>query len=279
MNKTNFWKIENSEVVPLNVGTKTIQETTAFTPKGAYTTFRTYNRTGVLRLSKHLDRLEETARLAGYDICLDREKLLCFLAERITESAPGEKRIRITVDLEKSVGTIYIAMEPLSTPAPELYRSGIVCRTTETHRENPKAKLSSFLERAAEIRSQENKNVDEVIMYDSSGNLLEGLSSNFFGIRGDVIYTAEEGVLSGTTRDFILKLADELEIPVIFQPVNRKDIHLLDEAFISSTSRSILPIREIDGIYMNQSVPGPVTRSLMEQFSKKIESGIEYLTN
>lgn len=279
MNETNFWKIENGTVIPLKIGTKTIQETSAFTPKGAYTTFRTYNRTGVLRLTKHMDRLEETARLAGYNITLDRPQLIRFLANSVTGSGPAEKRIRVTVDLEKIVGALYIAMEPLSTPAPEFYRSGIVCRTTEAHRENPKAKLSSFLEKAAEIRSQEKEHADEILMYDSFENLLEGLSSNFYGVRGNVIYTAEEGVLSGTTRDFILRLAAELEIPVIFQPVSRKDIPLLDEAFISSTSRSVLPIREIDGIRMNQSVPGPVTRRLMDQFSKKIESGIEYLTD
>ena len=53
-------------------------------------------------------------------------------------------------------------------------------------------------------------------MYTPEGDLLEGLSSNFFGIIGDTVYTAEEGVLSGTTRDFILALAAELGIAPAF---------------------------------------------------------------
>ena len=105
--------------------------------------------------------------------------------------------------------------------------------------------------------------------------MLEGLSSNFFAVKGDTFYTAEEGVLSGTTRDFILNLAEELNIPVVFQPVKVSEIAELDEAFISSTSRSILPVRTIDGIAMKKEVPGPITKRLMEKFDEELASQIE----
>lgn len=274
---TNFWKIENGRIVTLEYGTKTIAETSAYTPIGAYTSFRTYNSFGVLRLTKHLDRLEETAKLAGFEIKLDRKSLVESLIALLAVSRNGEKRIRITIDLEKKVGEIYIAMEPLKVPAPEKYAQGIVCKTAEAHRDNPKAKLSNFLSRADSIRGQEQGEFDEILMYTADGDLLEGLSSNFYGIIGDTIFTAEEGVLSGTTRDFVLKIAEKLQIPVQLQPVNLRDLDQLDEAFITSTSRGVLPIRSIDGISMKKAVPGPVTKKLSDEFKAELDSGIESL--
>ncbi len=274
---TNFWKLENGRIVTLEYGTKTIAETSAYTPIGAYTSFRTYNSFGVLRLTKHLDRLEETARLAGFEIKLDRKSLVESLIALLAVSRTEEKRIRITIDLEKKVGEIYIAMEPLKVSAPEKYAQGIVCKTAEAHRDNPKAKLSNFLSRADNIRSQEQGEFDEILMYTADGDLLEGLSSNFYGIIGDTIFTAEEGVLSGTTRDFVLKIAEKLQIPVQLQPVNLHDLDQLDEAFITSTSRGVLPIRSIDGISMKKAVPGPVTKKLSDEFKAELESGIESL--
>lgn len=274
---TNFWTIINGKIDTIELGTRTIAETEKCTPIGAYTSFRTYDSFGVLRLTKHLDRLEETARLAGYEIELDRDDLKSTLTALLAVSTPGEKRIRVTIDLERNIGRIYIAMEPLKVPAPEKYENGIECRTAEAHRDNPRAKLSNFLARAQDIRSQEQEAFDEILMYTPEGDLLEGLSSNFFGIVGDTVYTAEEGVLSGTTRDFILFIAANLGIPVKFEPVKKDEIANLDEAFISSTSRSILPVRAIDGVSMRKEVPGPVTKRLMEKFREELAGGIERL--
>ncbi len=279
---TNFWTVVNGKIDTIELGTKTIAETEKCTPGGAYTTFRTYNSFGVLRLTKHLDRLEETARLAGHEIHIDRDDLKTTLTALVagtpnSSDPTPERRIRVTVDLERNIGRFYFAMEPLAVPAPEKYEQGIICRTAKTHRENPKAKLSSFLSRAADIRKQEKDAFDEILMVSPEGNILEGLSSNFFGIIGDTVFTSEYGVLSGTTRDFILEIADNLNIPVIFLPVKLSEIGRLDEAFISSTSRSILPVRSIDGIIMKKDVPGPVTKKLMDKFSSKLKDGLEYL--
>lgn len=272
-----FWKIENGAAVPLKYGTTDIQSASQYTPIGAYTTFRTYGRFGVLRLTKHFDRLEETSALAGHRICLDREKLKAILSGLIAASDEGEKRVRVTVDHEKEPGTLYIAMEKLETPAAAAYREGIVCRTVEAHRDNPKAKLSSFLSRAADLRKTGGEKCDEFLMVTAEGDILEGLSSNFYGVTGGTVYTAEEGVLSGTTRDFILRIAAKLAIPVVFRPIKTREIPELDEAFISSTSRSILPVRSIDGISTRMNVPGPVTQRLTAEFEAELQSAVEDL--
>ncbi len=114
-------------------------------------------------------------------------------------------------------------------------------------------------------------------MIGEDGNLLEGLSSNFYGVIDGTVYTANEGVLSGTTRDFILRIASEAGIPVVLEPIPAARIPDLDESFISSTSRSVLPIRSIDGTVMRDPAPGPVTKQLMARFNAEVKSGLEYL--
>lgn len=275
--RTNFWTIVNGKIDTIELGTNTIAETSECTPSGAYTSFRTYDSLGVLRLTQHLDRLEETCRLAGFDIKLDRQNLRDKLTALLAVSTSGEKRIRITIALERNIGQIFIAMEPLKVPSLEKYKQGIVCRTAEAHRDNPKAKLSSFLSRAEDIRQQERDTFDEILMVSPQNDLLEGLSSNFFGIIGDTIYTADKDVLSGTTRDFIMHIANEMNIPVVFKPIKQSEIGMLDESFISSTSRAILPIRTIDGIMMRKQVPGPVTKLLMDKFAEELPKEIEIL--
>lgn len=275
--QNNFWKLSAGVFTPINCDVASLADTQPYTPEGAYTTFRTYDRMGVLNLTQHFNRLEETAALAGFSVHVDREKIKRFLTDWLEKSDPAEKRIRLTVDLKQNVGDIYIAMEPLNTPAPEFYQSGIVCLTAKAHRENPKAKLSRFLRIADGIRQSKEGEYQEIIMIGEDGNLLEGLSSNFYGVIGGTVYTAKEGVLSGTTRDFILRIAAEADIPIIMEPVPAARIPELDESFISSTGRSILPIRSIDGKDMKQSAPGPVTKKLMERFAAEISSGLEYL--
>lgn len=275
--QNNFWKLSAGEFTPIACGAASLADTQPYTPEGAYTTFRTYDHMGVLNLTKHFNRLEETSALAGFTVHVDREKIKRFLADRVEKSDPAEKRIRLTVDLKQNIGDIYIAMEPLQTPAPEFYQSGIVCQTAKAHRENPKAKLSRFLHIADEIRQNKQGAYQEIIMIGEDGNLLEGLSSNFYGVIGETVYTANEGVLFGTTRDFILRIAAEAGISVVLEPIPAARIPELDESFISSTSRSVLPIRSIDETVMKQPVPGPVTKKLMERFDAEVRSGLEYL--
>lgn len=277
----NFWKAERTEngyeLNAIACEGDTLDATTKLTPKGAYTTFRTYDHYGVLRLTRHFNRLEETSRLAGFEVSLDRAALKKVLVECIDSFGAKEQRVRITIDLSDNIGCLYIAVEKLHVPDEKYYLEGIDAGMAEMHRDNPKAKLSNFLDRAASVRAQVKGDYEEIIMFSPEGDMLEGLSSNFYGIMGGKLYTAEEGVLSGTTRDFVLSIARELGVDVVLRPVNLSQLGELEEAFITSTSRSILPIRTIDGKALLQSAPGAVTRRLMDAFKREIDSQIELL--
>ena len=276
----NFWKLhavnDHYSITSLSEGNfVSINDSSKYTPDGAYTTFRTYNRFYVLNLTKHFDRLEEAARLAGKQVLLNRKEICKFLGEVIEKYPNNELRIRITVDLSVCLGDIYIVLETLITPEIKCYENGIDVITTTLHRSNPKAKLNKFLSQASEVRRQKGSEYEEILMVDSHNEILEGLSSNFYAVIQDEIFTAEEGVLFGTTRDYVLRLAKKLAIPVNLRPVSIHELKYLDEAFITSTSRSILPIRSIDNQKIDEKAPGPITKKLMQAFNEDINSALE----
>jgi branched-chain amino acid aminotransferase len=278
--KENFYRLSPAagsyQAECLNSGkTISIGDAQKLTPEGAYTTFRTYDKFFVLNLEKHFNRLEETAALAGKQLQIDRKAAAVIITAYLENSADSEYRIRLTLDLTFQPGDLYLVIEPLTTPSEDDYQLGIDVVSTEMHRTNPKAKLNKFLAQASEVKRQKGNRYEEILMLDENKDILEGLSSNFYAIIKGELFTADEGVLSGTTREFVLSLAEKTGIPVHFRPVSILELRHLDEAFITSTSRSILPIRAIDGQRIGPTTPGPVTAKLIRAFKKNLKTALE----
>ena len=245
-------------------------------PGGAYTTFRTFEDNKVLPLASHINRLENSARLANVPVLLKAEQIRAALKETVeTIKIWKEKRIRITIDLEKEPGTVYISAEKLHTPAHEAYQKGVKAITYNFQRTNPRAKLTNHIMVAEKIRQQLPAEIDEAIMVKQDGSLLEGLSSNFFAVLGGNIYTAEEGILPGIIRSMVLEQAAELNIPVILKSVSESQIGLFEEAFITSASRLVLPVTSIDNRRINHGFPGELTKKLLESLTQRIKLDLE----
>jgi branched-chain amino acid aminotransferase len=102
----------------------------------------------------------------------------------------------------------------------------------------------------------------EHLIVNAAGELLEGLSSNFYALREGVLYTAGHGVLEGVTRRILLQCAHDLAIPVVLSASRAADIAQLDEAAISSSSRGLLAVVSIDGQAVGRGVPGPLVSAL-----------------
>lgn len=244
------------------------------TPDGAYTTFRTYHKFYVLNLKDHFDRLEESARLTGKNVTLDRPELQAVIVDALGEISTPEARIRVTIDLSVEPGDVYLSLEPFKPLSANAYKKGVETVTAYMHRTNPKAKLNRFLAQADAVRRTQKNQPEETLMLNQEKEILEGLSSNFYAVINGTIFTADEGVLSGTTRKFILALAEELNVPVIYRPVSIYELNRLDEAFISSTSRAILPVRKIDAVTIGSGSRGPVTARLYQAYNERLRSAL-----
>ena len=101
---------------------------------------------------------------------------------------------------------------------------------------------------------------------DVDGALLEGLSSNFFAIRGGALHTEEDRVLAGVTRALVLEVAERL-LPVRRAAVCKDELALVEEAFITSVSREVLPVTRIDARAVGDGRVGPRTRAIMDAFA------------
>jgi branched-chain amino acid aminotransferase len=108
----------------------------------------------------------------------------------------------------------------------------------------------------------------EGIALDVNGYVSEGSGENVFVVRHGVLQTAPLGnsVLPGITRDSVLKIAQDLGIPVVEQGIPRELLYVADEAFFTGTAAEITPIRSVDKISVGKGVTGPITRSIQKEF-------------
>lgn len=245
-------------------------------PHGAYTTFRTYDgRTRVIALTAHLDRLEDSARQLGHHNDLDRVRLRRVLANLLDHVAPAEARVRITVDTTEDMGAVYISLEELRTPPAEVYEQGVRTVTHEIRREQPTAKSTEFIHPSRELKKALPADIYEIIMYDDDGYILEGTTSNIFGVRDGILCTAGEDILFGITRGVVLDLARDAGTPVEERKIHMEEVPALDEAFLTSSSRGIVPIVRIDEHTIGTGKPGELTRMLVHRYRKHLSKACE----
>jgi D-alanine transaminase len=97
--------------------------------------------------------------------------------------------------------------------------------------------------------------------------ITEGASSNFFVVQeGRLVTAPEEMVLPGVTRALVLDMARKSSLPSEERRVYLSEQKAWDEAFITSTSRKVLPVTRVDGEPVGEGRVGPLTRRLMEVF-------------
>jgi branched-chain amino acid aminotransferase len=167
-----------------------------------------------------------------------------------------------------------VAIEPFSPLPARLYEDGVACVTLDLERENPHAKDTRFIATAQDAYARLPPGVEEGLIVADDGAVLEGLSSNFFAVLDGTLRTEEERVLVGVTRSLVLEVAGGL-MPVDRRAVRRDDLPDLDEAFITSVSREILPVVRIDGRPVGGGRVGPVTRAVLSGFADLVRREAE----
>lgn len=109
------------------------------------------------------------------------------------------------------------------------------------------------------------------LMLDVNGYLAEGTSSNIFLVSRDVLYTPPvENVLAGVSRAVLIELAERLKLGMIEKNLEPYDLYCADEAFLTVTSRSILPISYVNKLRIGDQIPGPVTSRLLAGWSELV---------
>ena len=260
---------------PLESDIITLDQASNLLPAGAYTTFRTYPKYFALHLNDHLRRLETSSKLGGHPIRLDADQLRRNLRVALTQYPGSEARVRLTIPFGLDYETIYVHVGALFVPTAAQRANGVKTITAQMQRNNPSAKLSNFIQSSQEARQRLQEGFEEILMVDESGNILEGLTSNFYAVMDGEIWTAGQGVLSGITRQIVLLLAEDAGYPVQMDAPKLSNLIRFTETFITSTSRAVLPVTEINHEPVGDGKPGPITRKLMQIYEQKVLAEVE----
>ena len=115
------------------------------------------------------------------------------------------------------------------------------------------------------------------VLLDTRGCLCEGLGSNIFVVRnGEVLTPHERFVLAGLSRQTAIEIARERSIPLREADIDLYDAYTADEAFITSTSWCLVPVKAINGKALAAGAWGPVTRRLSEGYKARL-GGFDYV--
>ena len=142
----------------------------------------------------------------------------------------------------------------------------------ELARQSPRVKDTDLFHQALKQRKQVGRDIFEVLLT-KHGQILEGMTSNFYAIKGKTLVTAQDGILLGVTRHVILGLArgEGMSIEYRAPIVNEK----FDEAFLTSSSRGVVPIISIDNKSVGQGRVGKWTQMLSKAYQAYVEERSE----
>jgi branched-chain amino acid aminotransferase len=243
---------------------------------GVYTITNTHNTMQVLKLDAHLNRLEDSARQAGIPLQLDRARLRAALRSLIEEAGYGDVRFRITVP-KAQPDNLILSVEPFKPLAADIIANGVRCITVkDAARHTPAAKTVDWMHDRASIEKTLPADIFTGLLLGENGEILEGLSSNFYAILNGELRTAGTGVLPGIAQQIVFEIAPRV-LPLRKDAVTVADIPRLSEAFITSSSRGIVPVIEIDGITIGEGKPGEQTQALRREYTHWMERHLEEL--
>ncbi|MCY4464527.1 MAG: aminotransferase class IV [Chloroflexi bacterium] len=243
---------------------------------GVYTVSNTVNRTQTLLFDAHLERLADSAWREGIPLQFDRQQLRSALRQMIIESGFGDVRFRISAPAAQP-NELILSIEPYAPPTDKLIGPGVRCNTSSLlTRQNPAAKSSDWMHRRQGLESARPANLYETFLLDAEGAVLEGLGSNFYAVIDGYLRTAGSGVLAGISRRIVFAVCAGI-VPMQEIAPNLRDLPRFDEAFMSSSSRGIIPVVEIDGRKIGAGEPGETTLRLREAYQHWVAAHLEEL--
>ncbi len=245
-------------------------------PDCAYIVTHTLPGRSTIRLQRHIQRLCESARRLEYRIVWSPGEIRSAVRYCLNALELDTARFRVTALRD---GRMRISVEPYHGLPEALLLRGVECRTErESARADPSTKSTRWMLQRASMHADD---VYEILLCDPAGHILEGSSSNFFAVNkgaGDqqsaIVRTAGTGVLEGVARGIVLEVCTKVAA-LSFEPVHLDELEQVTEAFMTSATRGVVPIRRIDGQTFH--APGPITAEISRRYGRWIDENSEPL--
>lgn len=247
------------------------------------------------KLEAHVERLYNSLRYLRIDPGLSPAEML-HISEEVLErnlhllGSDNDywviQRITRGVDVvggelwESGGPTVIVECTPLPLkPRARLFRDGIPVVFPSVRRSppdslSPNAKTHNYLNLViGDLEARDHDPEAWAVLLDTRGYLCEGIGSNIFLVRDGALLTPKsQYVLAGVSRQTVIELATGLGLAVAERDLSPYDAQTADEAFITSTSFCLCPVRSFNGVpVVEDGIPGPVTKALTEAFAALVD--------
>jgi len=238
----------------------------------------------LFRLHEHMQRLINSAKIYRMELPYNAEELSSVAVELVRQNKLDACYVRpivlrgygeVGVNPLNSVVEVYMACWRWGAYlGPEALAKGVdVCVSSWT-RMAPNTLPAMSKAACNYMNSQlihmeaELNGFAEGIALDTSGHVSEGSGMNIFLVVDGALITppVAASILPGITRDSIIKIAGDLNIPVKEANIPREMLYIADEVFFVGTAAEVTPLRSIDRITIGKGVAGPVTLRIQEEF-------------
>ena len=254
--------------------------------EGVYETLRTYNRVPFL-YDRHVRRLRASAGYLKLAVPFTDDELASWIADTMAAAGPLEEAyIRVlltrgvgelTYDVQSTpVPSLIIIVKPLEEVPARVLTDGIKVALVPILRNhpgsvNPVIKANNLLNNALAMQEANRRGADEGLMCNYRGELSECSQANFFIVRGGAALTPtnEAGLLEGLTRNFLFEVGHDAGVDVRYETLFPADLQSADEAFITSTTKELSPVTQIDNRPVGNGKPGPVTKKLLDAYRRR----------
>jgi branched-chain amino acid aminotransferase len=252
---------------------------------GVFEGIRVYNGL-IFKLREHIDRLYHSAHTILLSIPFGKEKMIEKVIRTVRINRLKDAYIRLVVT--RGIGDL--GLDPRKCPRPtviiiaepkiELHQAkeGIRAMISWVRRDSVDAtthevKSLNYLNSILAKIEANNAGVEEAICLDRNGFVSEGVAENIFIVKNGKIFTppSSSGALPGITQAEIKKLAKKLGYDVQEKNITPNELFNADEVFFTGTAAEIVPVIEINGRTIGDGKPGPITKTLIEEFKKLIQ--------
>lgn len=226
-------------------------------------------------LAEHLKRLHGSAELLGLRVPCSDAEISSAIDELLRLNGHAEATVRLVLtggpspdgmSFDPETPTFLIMTHELHTPPASVYETGAKLLTKLHRRELPEAKTTAYLT-SLRHRAETAQAGALDLLYHDGEFISEAATASFYIVKGGTVRAPHSDVLWGTIGQVALELA-AVNHEVVLGMVTLEDAYAADEAFLTSTTRGVVPIVKLDDRPIGDGTVGPVTRELMEAYSR-----------
>lgn len=237
------------------------------------------------RLEGHLTRLQHSLDGVRMTNPLSDKEWQSMISQLIERNGGGDQSVYLQVTRgvaprdhvfpEGVEPTTFAMSNPLQAVPDEYKTNGIKAITVPDIRwQNCHIKAITLLPNSLLKQQAQDAGAQEALLI-RDGYLTEGSASNAYAVIDGKIYTApkDEKVLPGITRDFVLEIAEKANITVIEQAVSEQQLREADEIWVSSSTKEVLPVTNLDGVKVNTGKLGGVWKKIDALYQEYKQQG------